>query len=1432
MDMSEEIPDVSPCFIVPNSQASEMEVEENPDAVLRGLTALQPDQTVAGESSESTLPSSSSSDTHSHETSSSLTSSKEDSSGEKHASKEHALYITRFERGTSVTRKNMFHTSTPMVSSVLSPCHTVERLTPVEHNSTNTTPQQEKIILEKETSSSDDFISPSGNMVVEESSVEEPNKDVVTDSAGDQNSAGKEKDRKINLRSVDESSAEELIHEGGVIDMANDQNSAGKQEDVVIDLAKDGSSAECGVVDLDKDKSSVKGLERDDVIDLTIESSAEEQNKDQDLDMAEDASSAEKQSNDELLQEEVDAEHKSCNDQLPKSSIDENKDQTWNSLPRWVQDITGGEKTSPSIETLTRSSSDASTTSSKEVLSRDSSIHQWQSENDVMIETNQDCLPSANNQQASSVFQQPDMRSFPPLVLSQDIFQPKPKAVIVERATTGEKSRPSNEKSTMGESSEPLQAQRDPSRTDDVILTSQEDLFCLYLTESQSSSSSSQRRARNEKQTSPLIMDRLGQRETEICDVTPPLIKLSNTVLVPTPIGHPSTTGHHQDIAESQTVAAPPAMLLKPVPRSSAPSLVTNVEAIQEEIASTAEFRPISPDVITTSPDRFTAVSEKAILGTRLSLSAPVPDEESSQSTDEQEFHIKKDALDNDNIPIQPTPFARSVFTNVRERFQPTMASSPDDEIDPFEFADEIRTPPLRKRKQKMRREKSSKRRKTNGNDRIMAGNEDQVGGNAGTSCLDSNIQKVSEQSNKECFWKIVQTKIITKITKSIETETKILYTAQDGTVIKEAILRENSPPTFETTTEENETKEEVDTIQTYIPFRNDSNDELHKTARIGTLSNTTSPPLFPPSNSFSTSTSELTAGNISNPRDMISSPAKKYKRSLVIDNPRTSRRSSNSPLVLHEKPRMLQEGTRVLALWCDKHYYPGRVIFKCKDDAKFRINFDDGDWADIQEQCIIVVDYLPCDQPVMFCEKAGGEYVDGVIKGFYNNVDERGYKVLRGDKKVILCPRKNVMLSREQAAIFLSLRESALIQKSSESFDNSPTSGRQNVVTKVGRKSHEKTTTTTRSRQKDPPRKPLTDKNRKRKVQKRKPHKRNIGKVLPGKGKLEEKHKKENVVKFVEEKPSTSETPKSSRKHSGAKFSTQSIDNVGIEDKEVHASHVRRRLSTVMNSSPDKTHPIPLRSSPRKLNSKVVKKEDLILPTSRDLFRGYGFILTGSDVMNVENENSPQEEDHLYVREHVRNQIRTGGGEVLEQFLEDYPSQSCFLLSNACQTTAKYFNALVLGVPCLSHAWIRDCCLENRLISYKSYLLPAGKDLITQCLVEKQNYRNALTGIKVHLAGEEEFRQNWTEVLKDAGCEIIKKLPANVLQTIQRGEDERVCDVILVGDGHVVHSTIQKARLLGIPTVTIHWVKQCILTGARVDFNAHESFIYRVQDK
>ena len=849
----------------------------------------------------------------------------------------------------------------------------------------------------------------------------------------------------------------------------------------------------------------------------------------------------------------------------------------------------------------------------------------------------------------------------------------------------------------------------------------------------------------------------------------------------------------------------------------------------QEIVRETTEFRPISPDLITTSSDRVPTLSRPTV--PTLSLSIPVPCEE---NTDDQGFNLQKDVVDGSK---------RSVFTELR--FQPTKMSSPYDEIDPFEFRDEVSSLPLSQRKRKSRDEScepGNKRRKSQNFGGINMGED------------------VVVNDGKERFLKIVKTRIVTTTTTLVNTHTEVTYTAQDGACIRKESNIEFGEATKKTTTSESERREEVDVVPSQgrnteqstadasrpvqenpvlTALRDEGNSDVslvmknedknvpdktescsisesisrqhkqrdlktptvsqptkdkdiivpetvdksaHELSESTSTPDTISPPLFPassdssakPDDSVIVVSTEERSKAVKQPANVAMSSTKQ-KRSFSVDNPRTSRRSSTSACI----PRVLQESTRVFAVWYDKQYYPGHVVYRYNDGAKYRIEFDDGNRKDDRGESIIVVDYLPCDQPVMFCEESGGVYCDGVIRGFYKNGDNKGYKVLREDKRIVRCPRSNVMLSGEQAAIFLSLRDSMTSNNLGSLDDTLSDDELHENISKRERRSHEKAAE--KSGQNVPPTLPLKSSEQRRKKSgsslKEAPIEPLADRDTNTKQKTQGKREKKKVVKMTPEKDSTtkrgaktgvlssnarnkrkdeclensstrkaketlvkhrnsnaSETPKSNRKSTGKKCAGN-LDKYGSVD--VNVRRVRRRLSSAMNSCHEKTQRIPTRSSPRKLESRAAaQNENLVLPRNKDVFRGYGFVLTGSDVTSSLNENSPGEEDEVYIRDDVTTQIRTGGGEVLKKFHEDYPRDSCFLLSNTCQTTAKYFNALVLGVPCLSHAWVRDCCAENRLISYNSYMLPAGRDLITEQLVEVQNYRNALGGLKVRKLG------------------------------------------------------------------------------------------------
>lgn len=86
------------------------------------------------------------------------------------------------------------------------------------------------------------------------------------------------------------------------------------------------------------------------------------------------------------------------------------------------------------------------------------------------------------------------------------------------------------------------------------VLPSQDDEFLLHLTQSQSSTVASQARSQTDRQTSLIDIDTRETKDMKehadiVQNITPPLVTMSNTILPQTPLGHPSTTSHHEDIA-------------------------------------------------------------------------------------------------------------------------------------------------------------------------------------------------------------------------------------------------------------------------------------------------------------------------------------------------------------------------------------------------------------------------------------------------------------------------------------------------------------------------------------------------------------------------------------------------------------------------------------------------------------------------------------------------------------------------------------------------------------------------------------------------------------------------------------------------------------------------------------------------------------------
>jgi hypothetical protein len=66
-----------------------------------------------------------------------------------------------------------------------------------------------------------------------------------------------------------------------------------------------------------------------------------------------------------------------------------------------------------------------------------------------------------------------------------------------------------------------------------------------------------------------------------------------------------------------------------------------------------------------------------------------------------------------------------------------------------------------------------------------------------------------------------------------------------------------------------------------------------------------------------------------------------------------------------------------------------------------------------------------------------------------------------------------------------------------------------------------------------------------------------------------------------------------------------------------------------------------------------------------------------------------------LFSRSHLTEQIKAGSGKLYDKFEDVPPSKydSCYLISDRPNQTAKFILCLAYGIQLVSHAWIIECC-------------------------------------------------------------------------------------------------------------------------------------------
>ncbi|XP_048887019.1 TP53-binding protein 1 [Brienomyrus brachyistius] len=234
-------------------------------------------------------------------------------------------------------------------------------------------------------------------------------------------------------------------------------------------------------------------------------------------------------------------------------------------------------------------------------------------------------------------------------------------------------------------------------------------------------------------------------------------------------------------------------------------------------------------------------------------------------------------------------------------------------------------------------------------------------------------------------------------------------------------------------------------------------------------------------------------------------------------------------------------------------------------------------------------------------------------------------------------------------------------------------------------------------------------------------------------------------------------------------------------------------------------------------------------IPQSASLFLGYAFLLTASSELDREanHPTSDAEEEFVqtapYNKRYTETQLEAGGGYVLRDFNEQQCSaayQSILIADQQCRTR-KYLLCLASGMPCVSHMWVRDCCHDNQLLSYRSYLLPAGMGPDGN-LVEWHSRRNPFKSMRFLLISEE-ATAFLTDLLNMGGASSVRQYQGD---SNNSDPPEGTFDVVLA-DRSCPPSVQSWAISLDLPLLSSEWLIQSLICGEKQDHRVQPRYQY-----
>ncbi|ROT68624.1 putative tumor suppressor p53-binding protein 1 isoform X1 [Penaeus vannamei] len=201
--------------------------------------------------------------------------------------------------------------------------------------------------------------------------------------------------------------------------------------------------------------------------------------------------------------------------------------------------------------------------------------------------------------------------------------------------------------------------------------------------------------------------------------------------------------------------------------------------------------------------------------------------------------------------------------------------------------------------------------------------------------------------------------------------------------------------------------------------------------------------------------------------------------------------------------------------------------------------------------------------------------------------------------------------------------------------------------------------------------------------------------------------------------------------------------------------------------------------------------------PESSQIFAGYTILLTSGDSSIKKRQNADDEGLPFFDKDYLTKQFTRGGGRVLEKYAEaeiilaeqgrssvgrqatpkakkksGTTLTTLLLISNTYCRTAKYIQCLAAGIPIVSFQWVIASCAQNKEISWRSFMLPAGEkfsgELSEQMISLEEDSQTGplqlLTGERIFLAtsNNPEFSPLWQPLLDTTGAKVRVKPARN----------------------------------------------------------------------